>query len=76
MGGEGHQTSGLVATHEAGQRSRDQTGSVVTITVAIAGTINPIRLAGILEFRGTGPRATGREVQSCTPSLMTVLAHG
>lgn len=43
------------AGHEAELRSRDWTGSVVTQTVAIAGTVDPNRLAEILELRGAGP---------------------
>lgn len=48
---------------EAELRSSDQTGSVVTRTIAIARTVDPIRPAGVLEFRGAGPSKTGTEVK-------------
>lgn len=43
------------AGHKAGLSSTDSAGSVVTKIVALAGTVHSIRLAEILEFRGTGP---------------------
>lgn len=51
------------AEHEAELRSSDQTGSVVASTTVIARTGDPIRPAGVVEFRGAGPRKTGTEVQ-------------